>query len=649
MLPSSPPAPRLRTLILGLLVGAGASLARGDVVPAPLFRDHAVLQQGMPIPVWGTADEGEAVTVTLGSQTVSTVARDGKWSVRLPALPAGGPHTLTIAGKNRLELSDVLIGEVWVCGGQSNMERQLGLRQWQLPIKNWEAEVASADFPQIRHFGVDQRMALDPQTRVGGEWLVCSPETAPQFTAVGFFFGRALHLARGTPIGLIHSSWGGTPAESWTSPEGIKNIPEFSEVSARLDRIRKDPAAAKAQFEQTLSRWFEANDPGSAADAPWSAPALDTAAWPLMRLPTKVEDAGLPDFDGVVWFRRELDLPAAWADQDAELHLGAIDDIDTTWVNGHRVGTNNVWDVSRVYRLPAGTLKPGRNVIAVRVLDTGGGGGIWGGEPMRLARPDAPADSLPLHGEWRYQVSVFSRKAPPPPLDPSISPGTPTVLHNGMIAPLQPYAIRGAIWYQGEANSGQPELYRRLLPNLVADWRRAWGQGDFPFLYVQIAPHKDMPPEIREAQRLSLKTIRNSAMAVTIDVGDADDIHPTDKKPVGERLALAARALAYGESIEYSGPSFESLLVRGSRAVLGFGHVGGGLVAKDGELKGFTLAGADGVFHPARATIVGDTVELVADAVPSPRAVRYGWSNVAEGNLFNRDGLPASPFATDSR
>jgi sialate O-acetylesterase len=651
-------SPLLRPLILGLL--AGASLARGDVVPAPLFRDHAVLQQGMPIPVWGAADEGEHVTVTLGAQTASTVARDGKWSVRLAAEPAGGPHTLAITGKNRVELSDVLIGEVWVCGGQSNMERQLGLREWQRPIKNWEAEAASANFPQIRHFGVDQRMALDPQTRAGGQWLVCSPETAPRFTAVGFFFGRALHLTRGTPIGLIHSSWGGTPAESWTSPEGIKNIPEFAEVSARLDRVRKDPAAARAEFERNLARWFEANDPGSAADAPWSAPALDTASWPLMRLPVLVENAGLPDFDGVVWFRREVDLPAAWADREAELHLGAIDDIDDTWVNGRFVGANTAYDAPRVYRLPAGTLKPGRNVIAVRVLDTGGGGGIWGGDAIRLARLDAPADTLPLDGDWRYQASVFSRKAPPPPIDPAVSPGTPTVLHNGMIAPLQPYAIRGAIWYQGEANSGQPQLYRRLFPNLVADWRRAWGQGEFPFLYVQIAPHKEMPPEIREAQRLSLKTIPRSAMAVTLDVGDADDIHPTDKKPVGERLALAARALAYGESIEYSGPLFESLRIQGSRAVLGFSHVGGGLVASPVggrvpapadqiPLVGFTLAGADGVFHPARATIVGDTVEVVADAVSAPTAVRYAWANVPEGNLFNRDGLPASPFATDSK
>lgn len=637
----------LRSLLLGLV--ATASLARADVVPAPLFCDHAVLQQGKPLPIWGTADDGEKVTVTLAGQTTTTVAHDGKWSVRLAAMPVGGPHTLIIAGKNRIELTDVLIGEVWVCGGQSNMERQLGLRPGQKPIQNWEAEAAAADFPKIRHFGVAQHLALEPQSRVGGQWLVCTPQTAPEFTAVGFFFGRALHLARGTPIGLIHSSWGGTPAEAWTSREGMAQVPGYADAVARFDRVRKDPSGVRLEFERDLARWFEVNDPGS-ANPSWSSETLDASAWPAMRLPAFWEGNGLPqDFDGVVWFRREVEIPAAWSGHEVELHLGAIDDVDATWVNGHFVGSTKEWTAPRVYRVPAGTLKSGRNVVAVRVLDTGGGGGIWGGsDTMRLARVDDPAASIPLDGEWRYRVAVNAHNAPPAPVDPSISSGTPTVLYNGMIAPLIPYAIRGAIWYQGEANAGQAQLYRELFPRMVADWRRLWGQGDFPFLYVQIAPFRGMPPEIREAQRLSLAKIPHSAMAVTIDVGDANDIHPANKKPVGERLALAARAIAYGESLEHSGPLFDSVQITGPRTVLKFTHVGGGLVAKDGELKGFTIAGADKVFHPARATIVGDTIEVSSDAVTAPKVVRYGWADVAEGNLFNRAGLPASPFATDS-
>lgn len=639
----------LRPLLLVALAVAPATL-RADVAPASLFRDHAVLQQGMPIPVWGTAADGERVTVALAGQSVSTVARDGTWSVRLEPLPAGGPHVLTISGRNRVDISDVLVGEVWVCGGQSNMERQLGLREWQQPIKNWEAEAASADFPRIRHFGVAQRSAFTPQATVEGSWLVCTPQTAPEFTAVGFFFARALHLARGTPVGLIHTSWGGTPAEAWMSPAAIARIPEFTTTLAHLENVRRDPAAARFEYAREMARWYEANDRGTASNPPWSASVFEAGAWPAMGVPALWENAGLPDFDGVVWFRREFDLPADWCVGDAELHLGPIDDVDTTWVNGRLAGSGMVWNEPRIYRLPTGMLHPGRNVIAVRVLDTGGGGGLWGGgHALRLVRADNPGESIALEGEWRYTTSVYAHNAPPPPASPITNSGTPTVLHNGMIAPLQPYAIRGVIWYQGEANAGQSELYRRIFPELVADWRRGWGQGEFPFLYVQIAPFNQMPPEIREAQRLSLAKIPNSAMAVTIDVGDAHDIHPTNKRPVGERLALAARALAYGESIEYSGPLFRTVQVVGQRAILSFDHLGGGLVANDGELKGFTIAGADRVFHPARARIVGDTVEVASDDVPAPSAVRYAWANVPEGNLYNRSGLPASPFATDSK
>jgi sialate O-acetylesterase len=637
----------LRILICGLVAAVG--LVRGNVVPASLFCEHAVLQQGIPIPVWGSADEDEKVTVTLAGQSVSTIAHDGKWSLQLAPLPAGGPHVLTITGKNRIEIADVLIGEVWICSGQSNMERQLGLRDGQQPIRNWEAEAAAADFPQIRHFGVAQHSSTRPETRADGRWLVCTPETAREFTAVGFFFGRSVHLARGTPVGLIHSSWGGTPAEAWTSRAGISQLPEFADTLAWLDQSARDPVFARATFEQSLARWFQQNDPGSYAEESWSSGTLDASAWPLMHLPVNWEKAGMPDFDGVVWFRREVELPADWVGRDVDLQLGAIDDIDSTWVNGRFVGSISMWNTPRVYHLAAGILKAGRNVIAVRVLDTGGNGGLWGpADAMRLVRADEPAKFIPLDGDWHCKTSVFLHNVPPPPLDVSGSPGVPTVLYNGMIAPLQPYAIRGVIWYQGEANANAALLYRRLFPNLVADWRRAWGQGDFPFLFVQIAPFKEMPPEIREAQRLSLAKIPNSAMAVTIDVGDANDIHPADKKPVGDRLALAARALAYGEKIEYSGPLFESLKVEGSKAVVKFSHLGHGLVAPGGELKGFTIAGADKKFHPAKANIVGDDVEVSADTVPAPIAVRYAWANVPEGNLFNRAGLPASPFATDS-
>ncbi|PTY03127.1 hypothetical protein DB347_21815 [Opitutaceae bacterium EW11] len=621
---------------------------RSDVVPASLFCDHAVLQQGAPIPVWGTADEGETLTVELAGHKATTTARGGRWLVRLPALSAGGPYTLTVAGKNRVEISDVLIGEVWVCSGQSNMERQLGLREGQKPIKNWQEEAASANFPQIRHFGVAQKTSVAPMSQVEGRWLVCTPESAPSFTAIGFFFGRALHQARKVPVGLIHSSWGGTPAEAWTSATGLARRPDFAETIAMMKQLQSDPAGMQAAYEKRLAEWFAANDPGSGRSSPWSAEQLDMTGWQSMTLPVFWEAAGLVDFDGVVWFRREVTIPEDWAGHPVVLHLGAIDDADTTWVNGREVGSTDDWKKHRVYSIPPDVLKPGKNTIAVRVLDTGGGGGLYGGgDSLRLVRADDPQAALSLEGEWRHRVAVDFSKQTQPPVNLSNNPSAPTVLYNAMIAPLQPYAFRGVIWYQGEANAPRSLQYRTLFPDLVADWRKNWGQGDFPFLFVQIAPFKEMPPEIREAQFLALGKIKRSAMVVTLDVGDADDIHPTDKRPVGERLALAARAIAYGEKLEYSGPLYQSMSTDGHRAVLKFSHRGGGLVARDGELKGFVIAGSDKVFHPAKATIVGNTVVVSAEEVPAPVAVRYAWANVPEGNLYNREGLPASPFRTD--
>jgi sialate O-acetylesterase len=638
-----------RTRLLFLL---GAALlvtpaTRANVTPAALFCDHAVLQQGAPIPVWGTADEGEKVTVEIAGQKATTVANRGRWQVRIPALTAGGPYTLTIRGNNRVVLNDVLIGEVWVCSGQSNMERQLGLREGQKPIIHWEQEAASANFPEIRHFGVAQKYSLTPVADVQGRWAVCTPETAPDFTAVGFFFGRALYQARKVPIGLIHSSWGGTPAEAWTSADALARRPDFAADIALLRKATTNTVALETAYEQELARWYAANDAGSSNAAPWSAEQFDVVAWQTMVLPTLWEKAGLPDFDGVVWFRREVEVPADWVGKPVALHLGAVDDGDTTWVNGRRVGATNKWDKVRVYELPASLLKAGKNSIAVRVLDTGGGGGLYGGgDALRLVRTDEPSAEISLNGEWRYRVASDFSHATPPPINLLDNPSAPTALYNAMIAPLQPYAMRGVIWYQGEANSPRARQYRTLFPDMVADWRRQWGE-EFPFLYVQIAPFKEMLPEIREAQLLALGKIKRSAMVVTLDVGDAEDIHPADKRPVGERLALAARAIAYGEKLEYSGPLYESITVKGHEAVVKFSHEGSGLAAPAGELHGFTIAGVDKVFRPAKAVIVGDTVVLSSDEVSNPVAVRYAWANAPTGDLYNREGLPASPFRTD--
>ena len=608
--------------------------------PNSLFGDNAVLQRAVEVPVWGTAHDGEHITVTFAGQKASTVATNGHWMVRLKPLSPGGPFTLAI---NNLTFTNVLIGDVWIASGQSNIERPLCPRPPQPDIDNWQQEVADANYPEIRQFLVTRRIATAPEEDVGGKWTVCSPQTVADFSAVGYFFARDVYKARRVPIGLIHSSWGGTAAEAWTSEAALSKMLDFVEPLAELKHLVADPEAARREMHAKQDAWYARVDPGSKSGLLWSATDLDVRDWKTMKLPTLWENAGYPDFDGIFWFRRTFDLPSNWNGEDVELHLGAADDNDTTWVNGKEVGATIGWDTPRVYRVPCSALQRTNNIIAVRVLDTGAGGGLWGGDdPMRVR---VGTESVSLTGPWLCMQSVSLRTVGWPPSDFSHNANAPTVLYNGMIAPLQPFPIKGVIWYQGESNDKRAKQYRDLFPLLIADWRRVW--GPVPFLFVQIAPFKDLSPEIREAQLLTLAKSPHTAMAVITDAGDANDIHPAHKQPVGARLALAARALAYGEQIEYSGPLFDSMKVESDRAILKFTHTGGGLVAKGGDLKGFIIAGADKKFVPAKAEIDGDTVIISSVEVPQPVAVRYGWANVPEGNLFNKEGLPASPFRTD--
>jgi sialate O-acetylesterase len=637
-----------RTLTCIALAVGPIATARAGLKPNSLFSHNAVLQRGVTLPVWGTARDGENITVEFAGQKVSTSARDGKWRVRLAPLKAGGPFIMTVTGDNVVTLTNILVGEVWVCSGQSNMEREIGPRPPQKPIDHWQEEVAAAAYPQIRQFRVSRRLSFQPLADADGAWAVCSPDTVQNFTAVGYFFGRDLHKSVKVPIGLLFSAWGGTVAEAWTSAGALLTRPDFKPTVERLQDAATVEQARK-DYEQSLAGWYRTKDSGSAAEPTWADPALDTADWKEMNLPTSWEVAGLPNFDGVVWFRKELDLPESWTGKEAVLHLGAIDDQDTTWVNGVQVGAKGNYQEPRDYRIPASILKPGRSVIAVRVLDTGGPGGISApADQMKLgsAAGVEPA-SIPLAGTWRYRAGAVLAGKPSLPTAVDNNPNLATVLYNGMIAPLQPFPIRGVIWYQGESNNDRPKQYRTLFPLLIADWRRNWGLGDFPFLFVQIAPYSSMTPELREAQFLTLQQSPSTAMAVITDAGDADDIHPSRKEPVGARLALAARALAYGQRLEYSGPLFTSMTVKGNRAILRFSHVGAGLVARGGSLKGFVIAGADKNFVPAQAEIRGKIVVVTSPQVTRPVAVRYGWSNVPDVNLFNKDGLPASPFRTD--
>lgn len=638
-------------MVLSLLAFVPVNAA---VKLASPFADHMVLQQGMTVPVWGWAGVGEKVTVNFAGQEKSaTAGADGRWRVELRKLAvSAAPRSFTVTGSATtapLVLNDVLVGEVWICGGQSNMERQLGLRSGQKPIDHWEQEVAAANHPLIRQLYVTQTRTAGPQESVTAEWSVCSPATVADFTAVGYFFARDLQQALGVPVGIIHASWGGTPAEAWMSAAGLAAFPEYAATLTQLREATADPEAARRKLIDGRARWFRDNDPGSGSQ-PWSVRQLDTSGWERMNLPVAWENAGHAGFDGVVWLRKTFDLPAGWAGHDLELRLGAVDDMDTTWVNGTEVGSTSGWTTPRVYRVPAGVLQAKGNVVAVRVLDTSGNGGIWNPAlPIEIAPVDGSTSSLSLNGYWAARFALTLNATNLPPTDATQSATVPTVLYNGMIAPLVPYAIRGVTFYQGENNASRATEYHTLFPALIADWRKQWGEGDYPFLFVQIAPFRGQPPEIREAQLLSWQATKKTAMIVTIDAGDADDIHPSHKQPVGARLALAARAVAYGERIEYSGPVYRRLAVKSNRAVLQFTHLGGGLVAHDGPLTGFTIAGEDGVFQPAQATIEGGTVVVSSPHVATPQAVRYGWANVATGNLFNAAGLPASPFRTDTQ
>ena len=618
----------------------------------PLFSDSMVLQRDLACPVWGWTTPGQKVTVSMAGKTAEATADDtGRWLVKLGPFPAGGPHELTVSGPETVTLKDVLVGDVWICSGQSNMQWAVG------GVVNAQQEIATADHPQIRLFGVPTVVAFEPQETVNGQWQVCSPQTIPGFTAVGYFFGRKLNEDLKVPIGLINASWGGTIAEAWTSGEALKTMPDFAPAVDALERLVADQKQLQATFEEQMKGWWAKNDPGSATDPGRADPALDASAWKTMDVPQNWESAGLADFDGVVWFRKEVEVPAAWQGQEVVLHLGPIDDRDTTWVNGVEVGATDAYDKPRDYHLPAAALKPGRNVIAVRVLDTGGAGGFRGKpEEMRLEAVDVKeGGDLSLAGPWLYQDSTPLAKASPLPQRLESNPNQVSVLYNAMIAPLVPFGIKGAIWYQGESNADRAEQYARLLPTLIQDWRARFGVGDFPFLIAQLAnfmavdaePKDDPWPNLRWSQWRTTQALPNVGMACIIDLGDANDIHPRNKQDVGARLALAARAIGYGQKVEYSGPVYKSLTVEGTKARLTFDHLGGGLVVKGDQLQGFAIAGEDKVFVWADAAVEGNAVVVSSPEVAKPVAVRYAWGNNPVCNLYNQAGLPAVPFATD--
>ncbi|MBN2105516.1 beta galactosidase jelly roll domain-containing protein [bacterium] len=616
-----------------------------------IFSDHMVLQRNHGIPVWGWANPGEQVTVRLsGQETTVTAEEDGTWDIALDAMEAGGPHQMTVEGSNVVIFDDVMVGEVWICSGQSNMEWPLSL------VNNAEEEMAGADYPNIRLFQVYNRIGVKPEADLpDGAWAVCTPMTVPGFSAIGYLFGREIHQTQNVPVGLISMNWGGTDIETWISPAAIRTHPDFKNSGDETEQLSVEQMLVKA--DSVYKAWLESlrtKDRGmEAGDPVWADPHLNVGEWPVMSLPCLWEADGLPGLDGVVWFRTTFELTDSEAETDIFLSLGPIDDSDETFVNGKKVG--EMWEkynVPRKYTIPSKVLQSGPNTLVVRVEDYTGGGGLWGKPEQLFIRTSSEKRSLA--GEWRYQVGYGNEMKRPAQPGPN---SYPSLLFNGMVHPIIPYAMQGVIWYQGENNAGRAYQYRVLFPLMIRDWREQWNE-DFPFLFVQLANYmapSDTPAgsdwaELREAQLMALDE-KNTAMAVTIDIGEAGDIHPRNKQDVGHRLALAARKIVYGEDVVYSGPVYESMKTKKDAVQIQFKHAGSGLAVKDryGYLKGFTIAGQDSVFHWAKAEITGkDNVRVWHPDIKMPISVRYGWAaNPHDVNLYNKEGLPASPFRTD--
>ena len=637
----------VRCLVALLLAVPLAAQAR---VELPLiFGDGAVLQRDQPMRVWGWSAPRARVRVQF-DHSKADVAADaaGRWQARLPAHAAGGPFTLSVRSGNDETVShDLLVGDVYLASGQSNMEFEL------YKARNAVAEIAHATDGAIRQIKIPDSWSTQPADHLpGSHWVAASPDTAAQFSAVAYFFAREIRADQHVPIGIINDNWGGSRIEPWmdAATAGVKP----AAIEARIQREDAAQARLMAGTRQRLARWtgvLEATgaDPDQAR---YAAADLDEHDWTPIAVPALWESQGYDGMDGVAWYRTHFTVSAAEAAQGVTLDLGMIDDSDFSWVNGTLIGqTDNAWNHPRHYRVPPAALHAGRNTLAIRVDDLGGGGGVHG-EPADLAIQPAGGQPRRLAGPWLFRPEAVRLVAT------EQKNQIPTLLYNRMIHPLLPLSLRGVLWYQGEANTADADafVYRDQFKALIRQWRRDFDQPDLPFLWVQLANFKQGADTattsgwamLRESQSAAL-VLPHTAQAVTIDVGDPDTIHPTNKQAVGHRLALAARHVVYGESLLYSGPVYRAMTVEGSAIRLHFATAGSALRARGEALAGFTLAGADRHFHPARARIEGDDVVVQAADVGAPVAVRYGWSeNPVDANLVNAAGLPASPFRTDS-
>ena len=637
----------MRSILLGLMA-ASALTASAQAAPllAPVFTDHAVLQRGQPIRVWGGARPGEAVTVTLGeAEAKATADAQGRWMATFPAREPGAALTLTAqAGGERQTISDLLVGDVWLCSGQSNMEYPLRR------ALNGEAEAANAADPDIRLLQTGRTSLPAPTTALPKEavWRAATPESANSFSAACFFMGRELKKTTHAPIGLIDATWGGSMIQDWISGDGLRALGNYDEGLAVLADYAKSPEVGMAHWGAMLDRWAAKAEPQAAA---WSRPDFDDHAWPTMPAEGFWElNPGLETFDGVVWLRATIILTDKQAKQGATLSLGPIDDIDTTFVNGREIGSRQGWDRPRDYAIAPGVLKAGPNVIAVRAVDTSGGGGAWGPAAQKGLKLD-DGSFVPLGVSWRYKISAPLAQTGLPPNTPWLGASGLSTLHNGMIAPLAPYGLKGFTWYQGEANVAEPAEYARTLPALIADWRREFAGPDLPFLVVQLAafgPRRVTPAEsgwagIRDVERRTAAADPKVGLASAVDIGDVYDIHPANKLQVGLRLALQARKLAYGETaLVAAGPAPLSAMRVANAVVVKLDQRA--VVQADARPAGFELCDAGGACRFVDATLAGDQVSLAIPTGFAPVKVRFAWADSPILNLYGQTGLPATPF-----
>lgn len=619
----------------------------GQIRLPRLISNGMILQRDSKIKIWGWAAPGEKVSLHFSQKDYTATAdKNGNWSILLPPQPAGGPHHMTISGSNRIEINNVLFGDVWLCSGQSNMELTMDRVKDKYP-----AVIAGPGNDQVRQFLVPDKYDFNqPQEDVdNGAWLPATGKHIPGFSAVALFFAGELFEKYKVPIGLINAALGGSPVQAWISEPALKKFPAYYDEA---QQFKDHSLIARIETKDSTIRsdWYSLlNSRDEGLKHNWKDPSFNDAGWRILNIPGYWSDQQCANINGAAWFRKEINVPASMAGQAARLWLGRIVDADSVYVNGVFTGATGYQYPPRKYEVPAGLLKAGRNLIAVRVINSAGKGGFVPDKPYTLFTANERID---LSGPWKYQVSAIMDSLP----EPTFIRWKPTGLYNAMIAPLLNYSIKGAIWYQGESNASKPGDYQHLLSTLIKDWRSRWKQGDFPFLFVQLANF--MPPDTNAVesdwaalrqQQFNTLSVPRTGMAVTIDLGEWNDIHPLNKKDVGLRLALQAMRLAYNDKqVVASGPLYQSMKVKGDSIILQFTNTGSGLTTNDNKaLQHFSIAGKDRKFIKANALIRGKEVIVWNKNIAQPVAVRYAWANNPAGaHLYNREGLPASPFET---